>query len=104
MDDAQFDALADTELARLEAAFERADLDYEVRPGGVIELEFDDGSKIVINRHGAARQIWVAARSGGFHFAPVGGRWIGTRDGRELGAVLTGLVREHTGDDVGLEL
>lgn len=102
MDEAEFEALAEAALASLEGALERAGLDYEVKPGGVIEIEFDDGARIIVNRHGAARQIWLAARSGGFHFAPQAGRWIGTRDGVELFAAIARLVREHTGADVDL--
>lgn len=102
MEEAQFDAVAAVALQALEAALERADIDYEVKPGGVIEIEFDDGSRIIVNRHGAARQIWVAAKSGGFHFAPHGGRWLGTRDGEELFAALTRLIRAQGGMGVDL--
>ena len=51
------------------------------RPGGgILEVEFADGSKIIINRHGIAKEIWVAARAGGFHFAGTAA-WSDTRDG-----------------------
>lgn len=109
MDEARFNDLADAELARLEAALERAmdgapvDLDYEMKPGGVLEIEFDDGSKIIVNRHSAAREIWVAARSGGFHFRPDSGRWLGTRDGAELYAVVSRLITEQGGIAVQLQ-
>ena len=56
-------------------------LDFELKAGGIVEIEFDDGSKIIVNRHGAAREIWVAARSGGFHFRWDGAAWRDTRDG-----------------------
>ena len=76
MDEAGFNALADAELERLEGLLDAcgADFDYEVKPGGVLELEFDNGSKIIVNRHTAAREIWLAAKSGGFHFRPADGR------------------------------
>ena len=73
MEEREFNALADAMLARIEAALEACssdcDFDFETKPGGVLELEFDNGSKIIINRHTAAREIWVAAKSGGYHFA-----------------------------------
>ena len=99
MDEAQFNAAADQMLARIERAFDDCGtaLDYEVKPGGVLELEFDDGSKIIINRHTAAREIWIAARSGGFHFKPENGLWIGTRDGRELLAALSAMASQQSG-------
>lgn len=98
MEEREFLALADAELARVENALERlqaagsADFDYELAPGGIIEIEFENGSKIVINRHAAAREIWVAARAGGFHFRPPttpGGRWQATRGDEDLQAALT---------------
>ena len=66
-----------------------------MKPGGVIELEFESGGKIVINRHTAAREIWLAARSGGFHFRYQDGRWLGTRDGEELMAAIRRCIAEH---------
>ena len=108
MDEREFMMAADTELARIETALEAAsesgvaDFDFETKPGGVIEIEFENGSKIIINRHGAAREIWVAAKSGGYHFRPEGGRWLGTRDGEELLAALSRTVSEQAGVQVAL--
>lgn len=99
MEETEFEALAGRTLAAIEAAVEAcgAELDWELKPGGVLELEFEDGSKIIVNRHSAAREIWVAARSGGFHFRPEGGHWVGTRDGVELFQALSGLITEQAG-------
>ena len=105
MDDKEFNALADATLGRIEAAFDAcgADIDVEVRPGGVLEVEFADGSKIIVNRHGVAREIWVAARSGGFHFRHEGGMWRDTRDGAELMTKLAVLASRQAGEDVDLD-
>jgi len=106
VEEREFLALADAELARLEAALERlqegseADWDFELKPGGIIEIDCADGSKIIINRHAAAREIWVAARSGGFHFKPPessGGRWLDTRSGRDLAEILSRCLSEQGG-------
>lgn len=104
MDEADFNALADAELERLENRLEQcdADFDYEVKPGGVLELEFDNGTKIIVNRHTAAREIWLAAKSGGFHFRPVDGRWLGTRDGVDFYVVLSRCMSEQSGEAVSL--
>tara|TARA_R110002049_G_scaffold123611_3_gene278861 strand:+ start:841 stop:1164 length:324 start_codon:yes stop_codon:yes gene_type:complete len=102
MDETAFNTLADAELARIEAAIEGcgAELELEIMPGGVFELEFDNGSKVVINRHTAAREIWVAAKSGGFHFAPRDGRWVSARDGSELYETLSRVISEQSGEMV----
>lgn len=104
MEESAFNALAEAELARIEAALEAcgAELDIEPKPGGVLEVEFENGAKLIINRHSAAREIWVAARSGGFHFRPQDGRWVSGRDGAELYAMLSALVSEQSGTAVTL--
>ena len=104
MEESEFNALAEAEIERIEAALEGcgADIDIEPKPGGVLEVEFANGTKMIINRHSAAREIWVAAKSGGFHFRPDGGRWIATRDGAELYALLSELVGEQSGTPVTL--
>ncbi len=104
MNEADFNALADAELARLEGLLDGCDLDfdYELKPGGIVELEFENGTKIIVNRHTAAREIWLAAKSGGFHFRPVDGRWLGTRDGADFYVVLSRCMSEQSGESVSL--
>jgi CyaY protein len=103
MDEREFMVAADAELARIETALDVAsergvaDFDFETKPGGVIEIEFDNGSRIILNRHAAAREIWLAAKSGGYHFRPDGGKWLGTRDGEELLAALSRTLSEQAG-------
>ncbi|WP_374325989.1 iron donor protein CyaY [Azonexus sp.] len=100
MDDKEFNALADQALQQIEAGLERADIDFEIVAGGVLEIEFDDGSKIIVNRHGVAREIWVAARSGGFHFRWDGGQWLDTRDASPLLTKLAALASQQAGESV----
>ncbi len=97
MDPVEFAAAADAALELIEQAFERLELDFERKEGGVLEVEFDDGSKIIVNRHSAAREIWVAARSGGFHFRRDGAAWRDTRSGEELLGALSELVSDQLG-------
>jgi len=99
MNDAQFDSVANAALQALERALEASgvDADFETKDGGVLEIEFADGSKIIVNRHAAAREIWVAARSGGFHYRWDGASWRDTRDGTELFAALSKLVSAQGG-------
>jgi CyaY protein len=97
-----FDLLAEAALEQIQQALETcgADVDVEAKADGVIELEFDDGSKMVINRHRAAEEIWVAARAGGFHFRWDGAAWRDTREGAELFAALSKLVSAQGGAPV----
>jgi CyaY protein len=102
MNESQFEALAGAALEKIERALEASgvEADFELKAGGILEIEFDDGSKIIVNRHGAAREIWVAARSGGFHFRWDGATWRDTREGSELFAALSRLVSQQGGQSV----
>ena len=99
MTPSEFESLADTTLERIAQVLEEsaADCDCEPKGSGVLELEFADGSRIVVNRHSAAREIWVAARAGGYHFRWNGSAWVDTREGGELLAVLSKLVSQQSG-------
>jgi CyaY protein len=104
MDENQFAALADAALERIEAALEETgvDADVELKEGGVLQIEYADGSRMVVNRHAAAREIWVAARAGGYHFRWDGAAWRDTREGTELFAALSKLVSAQSGESVRL--
>ena len=101
--EAEFNRAAAATLARIEQTLEDADLDFETPADGIIEIEFDDGSKIIVNRHGVAREIWVAARSGGFHFKPAGDGWTDTKDGTPLYQKLAALIAAQGGGTVSFQ-
>ena len=104
MSDQAFQSAAEATLDAIEAAVERAadaGLDVEIeRQGNVITLTFVDDSKVVVNSHSAAQEIWVAARSGGFHYRLRDGRWIDGRSGDELYAALSRVVSQQGGRPV----
>lgn len=105
--DSEFIAAADRTLAAigeaLDAALEASDVDLDWSLNdGILELECEDASKVIVNRHVPNREIWVAARAGGFHFRPHGGAWRDTRSGEELGTALAGLIRAQGGLQVAL--
>ncbi|TAN72943.1 MAG: iron donor protein CyaY [Gallionella sp.] len=92
MTESEFNRLADAALARIETAIDHCDGDVGCnRSGNVLEIEFDNGQKIIVNRHDTNREIWVAAKSGGFHYAWQDGLWRSRRDGGELFGKLVGL-------------
>lgn len=103
MTESEFLAIAERELDAIESAFERAGVEADVdlecsRSGNVLEIEFiDSSSKIIINTQAPMREIWVAARAGGFHYRRNDGRWLDTRDGSELFASLSRLAGLQAG-------
>lgn len=106
MNDSEFNTLADEALKQIEAGLEQsdADLDFAMVSAGVLEIELPDGSKIIVNRHSAAREVWVAAKSGGYHFRWDGSAWRDTRDKSELMAALTRILSSQSGESVKLSL
>lgn len=71
-------------------------LDWTLQQG-VLEIENPDGHKVILSRHGPNQEIWVAAKSGGFHFQWRDGHWRDTRSGEDLVVLLTRVVRELAG-------
>ena len=109
MDEQLFLSVADAQLMHIETVLERlidvgdVDIDVELKAGGVMEIECANGSKIIINRHSAAREIWIAARSGGYHFAHNGNVWLAAKDSSELMEVLVRCLSEQTGTTITLD-
>lgn len=103
MTESEYHRTVDEILARVERAAEATegvDADLE---GGVLTLECPDGSRIIVNRQTPNREIWVAARSGGFHFAWKDGAWRDTRSGAELFASLGEIARAQAGEDLSFD-
>ena len=103
--DSEFMAATDHALAAIGAALDAAlagadvDIDWMLNDG-ILEIECEDGSKVIVNRHLPNREIWVAAKSGGFHFSARDGAWRDTRSGESLAVVLTGLLKAQAHLDV----
>src|ERR1700733_12504246 len=96
----EFDVQARGELSAIEDAFGEVDPDdVEVSTSdGVLRLDLRDGTRIVINSHRAARQIWMAAVASAWHFDPAdNGSWRAAKTGDELRPTLVRLVRERIG-------
>ena len=106
MTETEFLTLADATLNAIEAALDRLNdqdmVDVECkRSGNVLEIEFiDNGSKVIVNSQAPMQELWVAARSGGFHYKRIDGKWINTRDGSELFAALSEITTAQGGAPV----
>lgn len=110
MTESEFLQQAEAALDWIEASLERiadtTDLDVEcTRSGNVLEIEFvDNGSKIIVNSQAPMQELWVAAKSGGFHYRQDnGGLWRNTRDASELFAALSGMLSAQGGVAITLQ-
>jgi CyaY protein len=114
IDDKQFHQLGSNLLQSIEAALEAADdeldldLDVERQGGNVINIRFRDKSVIVINTQPPLHEIWVAAKSGGYHYRWAGTMatplWLDTKTGRELLGDLTQFASAQAGQAVKIGL
>ncbi|MDR7048242.1 CyaY protein [Duganella sp. 3397] len=106
MGDSEFLAQAEATLDAIEAALDKLNdedmIDVECsRSGNVLEIEFlHNGSKIIVNSQAAMKELWVASRSGGYHYRQKEGQWINTRDGSEMLASLSEMVSAQGGAPV----
>ena len=100
--DAEYHAITSALLSRIEATVDQwlqddvVDIDTH-RTGGLLELGFPNGSKIVINTQPPLHELWMAARQGGYHYKFSAGQWLDTRDGGEFLAALSARAREQAG-------
>jgi CyaY protein len=108
MTESEFLKLAEASLSAIEAALEQAAVDSDIdvecsRNGNVLEIEFvETGSKIIVNSQAPMQEMWVAAKSGGFHYKRDGLQWRNTRDGSELFSALSEMISAQSGCQVAL--
>jgi CyaY protein len=104
MTEPEFHELCERALRAIEDALDACGVDVETsRSDNVLEVEFDDGSKVIVNGNAPLREVWVAAKSGGFHFRRDGDRWVDTRSGEDLYACLSRVVSQQGGTPVLLQ-
>jgi CyaY protein len=106
MNESEFQEIAEQTIEDLQDAIDAsgADIDYD-EIGGVLTLEFENGSKIIFSKQGAMNQLWMAAKSGGFHFDynEDSEQWIcDSGDNEEMYAMLSRLSTEQAGEAVSL--
>jgi CyaY protein len=99
MTENEFNELADGVFEHIERTLDQSDEDIDYDSNGVVmEIEFGNGNKIIVNRHVPNQEIWLAAKSGGFHFAFREDGWLSLRDDSELFPKLTTLFSEQGSD------
>ncbi len=104
MNESEFREVAEQTIEDIQDAIDNsgADIDYD-EIGGVLTLEFENSSKIIFSKQGAMNQLWMAAKSGGFHFDfdEAGQQWIcDSGDNEEIYSMLSRLATEQAGESV----
>ena len=104
MNESEFQEIAEQTIEDMQDAIDNsgADIDYD-EIGGVLTLEFEDGSKIIFSKQGAMNQLWMAAKSGGFHFDynEESEQWVcDSGDNEEMYKMLSRLSSEQSGEEI----
>lgn len=101
MNNTEFHQLVDNELQLIEEAIDEsgADIDYETT-GNVMTLEFEDRSQIIINSQEPMQEIWLASKSGGFHFQYQANQWICSKTGVEFAQMVKQECEKHAGEAI----
>ena len=106
MTETEFNQLIDDIIMQIEDALDELDIDIDYETsGGILTIILENRSQIIINRQVAAFQLWLAAKSGGYHFdydATKG--WQDERTGEDFVTVLNRCLTEQAGESVELEL
>jgi CyaY protein len=105
MTESEFNTLSEITLAGICRSVDGCglDCDVEMKGDGVLEIILDNGSRLIINRQIAMHELWVAAKSGGYHFRHDGRLWLDTRDGSELFSSLSRHLTTQSGEAVVLK-
>ncbi len=105
MEESEFNQHVDDIIEHIEEQLDEleTDLDYETA-GGIFTATFENNTKIIINRQTPLKQIWVATKSGGFHFDfnQDNETWVKDDDGTELFSALTRYFTEQAGEPIEL--
>lgn len=101
MTESEFLQHSDDIFTHIEDQIDEQGLDFDCqRSGNVLTIEAADGTQIIINRHTPNQELWIAAKSGGYHFAEQNGRWLATRDDRDFFDVLNETMTDACNEEI----
>jgi len=105
MEESEFNQRVDDIIESLEQQLDdlEVDFDYETA-GGIFTISFENNTKIIINRQTPLKQIWVATKSGGFHFDYHADQdmWLKDDDGTALAMALSRYFSEQADSSIEL--
>jgi CyaY protein len=102
MNEAMFLTLAEQTLTELEDAIDDSNgpLDYE-NNGSVMTIDCEDSdSQVIVSRQLAMHQLWVAAKSGGYHCDWQNEQWFCKTTGETLKQLLDRVLSEQSDDSL----
>jgi len=101
VNDSEFIQLADQLYQNIEDSIEQsgADVDYD-QNGSLLTLEFENKTKLIINRQQPLHQVWLATLENGHHYDYINGKWIDNRSGDEFLSFLSAAIFKQSNEKV----
>lgn len=103
LSEARFHDLVDAVQQAVEDIFDDSGLDVDLEnSAGVLTVVFENGTQLILSRQEPIRQLWLAARSGGFHFDydAQSQHWLCDNSDERLGEMLQRIALEQGGADL----
>lgn len=105
MNESEFSQKVDDTLEQIEEVLDTAETDIDfMNNGGVLTVVCENKTQVIFTRQTPVKQLWLAARSGGFHFDFNGKTWARDSDGALLNDVLTAIFSEQAGEQFSFDL
>jgi CyaY protein len=101
VNDSEFSDLVDTIVEQIEDELDEWDDDLDIdSSAGILNVAFPDGSAVILSRQIVNHEIWIAARSGGFHLGFIDDQWLCRTTSELLPDLLSRVFSEQIGRTV----
>lgn len=104
--ESEFNDKMDQTIIAIEEALDgldELDIDYETS-GGILTITLENGSKVIINRQTPLKQLWLAAKDGGYHLDWIDRQWQTDKDHEALEPLLNRVLSQQSGETVEISL
>ena len=106
MNENEYNRCVDELMLQIEDSIDNSALEIDCeKSNGILTLTVEsNGSQIILSRQTASREVWLAARSGGFHFILKESIWRDTKTNDTLGMILQQAVKSQAGEFIDFSL
>ena len=106
MNENEYNRCVDKLMLQIEESIDNSALEIDCEnSNGILTLTVEsNGSQMILSRQTASREVWLAARSGGFHFILKESIWRDTKTNDTLGMILQQAVKSQAGEFIDFNL
>jgi len=107
MNESEFNQRVDATLEAIEEVLEEGDTDLDwLTSGGVLTIICENRSQIILTRQAPVSQLWVATRTGGYHFDfdAENERWVLDSDGTPLAELMNREFSAQAGETLQFDI